>query len=331
METFFTILGAVSTIVGIVFLFFDIKGKHEISKRAAVLILLGILIIVICAFLILKPTELQNPIGNQTTEGSDEPSQSDLGETEQGPTPSINSSNQLNTPDLDDTSNNAISASGTVTSQLDKSDDNTGNSVQSAPITVYQVTLDYGSLELTIGNTTTLLATAIYSNGTSDHSVTWLSSNPSVATVDPNGKITALSAGTTKITAQASRNNTIESETCDVTVSDPPHLPTGYSIRLSTDHALMGEAFRLYVTPYEDDITEIHIYTISPSGELDDFPFGNDGKYEIDTEAGTWTIYASVTNDAGTYMAQRTEDYVTIEIISTSDALDNLFEYLWSR
>lgn len=317
-----------STIVGIVFLFFDIKGKHEISKRAAALILLDILIIVICAFLILNPAELQNPIGNQTTEGFDNPSQSEFGETEQGPTPTVNSSDQLNTPDLDDTSNNAISASGTVTSQPDKSDDNTGNGGQSveAPITVYQVILDYGSLELTVGNTKTLLATAIYSNGTSDHSVTWLSSNPSVATVDSNGKITALSAGTTEITAQASRNNTIESETCDVTVFDPPHLPTGYSIRLSTDHAFMGETFKLYVTPYEDDITEIHICTISPSGKLDDFPFGNDGKYEIDTETGTWTIYASVTNDAGTYMAQRTEDYVTIEIISFSDALGNLFQ-----
>lgn len=328
METFFEILGAASIIVGIIFLFFDIKGKHEISKRTAALILLGILSIVICAFLILKPAELQNPIDNRTTEDSDAPSQSNLGETEQEPTPIVNSSDQINTPDLDDTSNNVISASGTVTSQPDKSDDSTGNDGQNveAPITVYLVTLDYGSLELTVGNSTTLLATAIYSNGTSDHSVTWLSSNPSVATVDSNGKITALSAGTTKITAQASRNNTIESETCDITVSDPPHLPTGYSIRLSTDHALMGETFKLYVTPYEDDTVEIHIYTISPSGELDDFPFGNDGKYKIDTEAGTWTIYASVTNDAGTYMAQRTEDYVTIEIISFSDALGNLFQ-----
>lgn len=329
METFLSILGAVSTIAGIVFLFFDIKGKQEISKRAAILILLGILIIVVYAFLIFNPAEQQNPIGNQITEGSDESSHSSaLGETEQEPTPTVSSSNQSNTPDLDDTNNNAVSASGTVTSQSDKSDENAGNGVQGVepPITVYQVTLDYGSLELTVGNTTTLLATAIYSNGTSDHSVTWLSRNPSVATVDHNGKITALSAGTTKITAQASRNNTIESETCDVTVSDPLHLPTGYSIRLSTDHAFMSETFRLYVTPYEDNITEIHIYTISPSGEPDDFPFGNDGKYQIDTEAGIWTIYASVTNDAGTYMAQRPEDYVTIEIVSIYDALGNLFQ-----
>ena len=209
-----------------------------------------------------------------------------------------------------------IIAGRTAISRQDNKDDTTGNGVQGIelPITVYQVTLDYGSLELTVGNTTSLLATAIYSNGTSDSSITWFSSNPNVATVDSNGKITAISAGTTTIIAQASKNNTTESETCDVTVSEPPHPPTGYSIRLSTDHALSNEVFRLYVTPYEDDVTEIHIYTISPSGEPDDFPFGNDGKYQIDTETGIWTIYASVTNDAGTYIAQRTEDYVTIEI-----------------
>ena len=106
------------------------------------MILLGILIIVVCAFLIFGPSEIQNPIGNQTTEGSDAPSQSALVGTEQEPTPIVNTSNQLNTPDLDDTSNNAISASGTVTSQPNKSDDNTGNSGQGVEplITVYQVT-----------------------------------------------------------------------------------------------------------------------------------------------------------------------------------------------
>lgn len=48
--------------------------------------------------------------------------------------------------------------------------------------------------------------------------VTWKSSNPSVATVDSNGKVTALSAGTTTITAEAAG----VSDTCEITVAAAP-------------------------------------------------------------------------------------------------------------
>ena len=136
-----------------------------------------------------------------------------------------------------------------------------------------------------------------------------------------------MSEGVVTITAQASRNNTAKTASCIVTVLSPSVAPTGYYIRLSTDRALLRESFRLDIIPNEDDITDIQVHTISPSGVNDSFPYGNDGLYMIDTEAGVWTIYASVTNDIGTYTAQKEEDYVSIEVYNFEDILKSIPEY----
>ena len=61
----------------------------------------------------------------------------------------------------------------------------------------------------------------------SNRSVTWTSSNPSVATVDNEGNVTFLSAGTTSITVTTADGSFFKS--CDVTVkgSGPEPLPDG--------------------------------------------------------------------------------------------------------
>ena len=70
------------------------------------------------------------------------------------------------------------------------------------PIPVSSVTLNKTELELKIGDSETLVATVGPDNAT-DKSVTWSSSNASVATVDQNGKITAIAVGEASITAKA--------------------------------------------------------------------------------------------------------------------------------
>ena len=89
---------------------------------------------------------------------------------------------------------------------------------------------------------------------------------------------------------------------------------------------MIGETFIVYVTPdgEKDSTAQIQLYTIPPSGEEDNFPLSQTGKYCIDTEVGGWAIYASVTNDAGTYYVQKEDDYVTIKIVSIEDAIGNL-------
>lgn len=82
------------------------------------------------------------------------------------------------------------------------------------------VTLNIESLSLDEGDTYTLTAT-VESVDATNKDVTWTSSNSSVATVDGNGKVTAISSGTAIITATAGG----ETATCTVTVTAPQPQP----------------------------------------------------------------------------------------------------------
>lgn len=329
-----TIIGVVSAIWGIFTVFIQIKDERKItiSKRTAAFLLVGI--ICITAGLVLTCENDQTSPEKTPASGTADVYQAipdNHGETS---APSLNAS-EPNIPDKDDL-NSGNKGSGTKKDETGNGDDKQVDTFQSTapeslalpPVTVSQVTLDYTSAELVVGEAMPLLATVSYSDGKTGYDAVWRSSNPVVASVDSNGKVTALSAGTTQITAQASENNVAASAVCLVTVADLPTVPTGYSIRLSTDHAVLGESFKLYVEPYEDDVTQIQIYTISPSGLHDNFPLSADGKYLIDTEIGRWQIYASVTNPAGTYMAQKPEDYVEIEIRGVEDLLNGIIQGL---
>lgn len=86
-------------------------------------------------------------------------------------------------------------------------------------VLVTGVTLSKTTLSLEVGDNETLTATVAPNNAT-DKTVTWKSSDYSVAKVE-NGKVTALKAGTATITATAGR----KSATCKVTVTEKvvPH------------------------------------------------------------------------------------------------------------
>ena len=83
-------------------------------------------------------------------------------------------------------------------------------------VAVTGVTLNKSSLALEEGNTATLTATVKPSNAT-DKTVTWSSSDTSVATVNSSGKVTAKGAGTATITVKTSDGGKIS--LCTVTVS----------------------------------------------------------------------------------------------------------------
>lgn len=67
------------------------------------------------------------------------------------------------------------------------------------PVAVSGVTLDKPLLELTVGYSQTLVATVAPGNA-GDKSVTWLSDDPSIASVSDTGEVTAVAAGTTTVT-----------------------------------------------------------------------------------------------------------------------------------
>ena len=85
-----------------------------------------------------------------------------------------------------------------------------------ATIPVTGVTLDKSSLTLAEGGTAQLTA-AVKPDNASNKAVTWESGDTSVATVDTNGKVTAVGAGTATITATTQDGG--KTATCVVTVT----------------------------------------------------------------------------------------------------------------
>ena len=89
-----------------------------------------------------------------------------------------------------------------------------------SPILATSVSLNKTSMELVIDSQETLTATVNPDNA-SCQTVTWTSSNPSVAYVSQNGVVYAQSVGTAMITATANDNSN-KSAWCEVTVIDNP-------------------------------------------------------------------------------------------------------------
>lgn len=77
------------------------------------------------------------------------------------------------------------------------------------------VTLNKTELDLVKGDTYNLIATVTPSTAT-NKKVTWSSSNKNVATVDENGKVTAISEGTTIVSVKTEDQNKIETVTVNV-------------------------------------------------------------------------------------------------------------------
>ena len=92
--------------------------------------------------------------------------------------------------------------------------------VDVTPITIDTIKITIKDTTLFVGGTTQ--ATAKITPVDADNKeLTWKSSDTKVATIDANGKITALKAGTTEITA-TSKDEATESDPITLTVKDKP-------------------------------------------------------------------------------------------------------------
>ena len=134
-----------------------------------------------------------------------------------------NATNKTVTWSSSRTSVATVDANGTVTAVAEgsatisaKAGDKTAIctvTVKKNVVAVESITLDKSSLELTEGETATIIATVKPDNAT-NKTVTWSSSNASVASVDANGTVTAVAEGSATITAKAGD----KTATCTVTV-----------------------------------------------------------------------------------------------------------------
>ena len=124
----------------------------------------------------------------------------------------------------------------------------TDPSTGSETVFVTSATLDETSLSIGIGRTATLTCTIKPANAT-DKTVTWTSSDETIATVDENGKVTAIAKGKATITAEPKGQNPhfkIAAPTCEVYVD--PVAVTSVALNKTSLELTEGETFTLEAT-----------------------------------------------------------------------------------
>ena len=169
---------------------------------------------------------------------------------------------------------------------------------------VTSVSLNENTLELYTGQSETLITTVTPDDAT-NKAVTWASSNDTIATVDNNGKVTAVKEGTATITATAA-DGSGKSATCTVTVekpyTPPPYIPPTYAVtvpetsggtvEVSPSRASSGR--RVTITTQPAPGYELESLTVLDSrGSEIALTDQGDGKYTFTMPARKVTVQAS--------------------------------------
>ena len=128
---------------------------------------------------------------------------------------------------------------GTITVESGGKLEGTPTGEGSVVYKVTGVTLDQTDLTLFTGQSEQLTATVTPDNATNKN-VTWSSDNETVATVDANGNVTAVAAGTATITVTTADGS--HTATCKVTVKDPVYSMATDTAVLSFDSKTEGYA-----------------------------------------------------------------------------------------
>lgn len=151
------------------------------------------------------------------------------------------------------TANAAGSATITVTTEDGGKTATCNVTVTTEVIPVTGVSLDKTSIELAEGETESLVATVSPDNA-SDKSVTWSSNNDDVATVDQEGKVTAISAGMANITVTTTDGK--KTASCAVLVSSKYVDVTGVSISPESISLEIGDFYSLTATVSPSNATD---------------------------------------------------------------------------
>ncbi|MCM1233096.1 MAG: Ig-like domain-containing protein [Ruminococcus flavefaciens] len=122
------------------------------------------------------------------------------------------------------------------------------------PVQPKSITLSAVSREITTSGMFALYAT-VAPDDAADKSVTWTTSDASIATVDESGKVTGVGEGTATITATACNGLTA---TCNVTVvAEPPAVvePTGITLDKTSCNIEKKNSFTLIATVAPENVT----------------------------------------------------------------------------
>ena len=178
----------------------------------------------------------------------------------------------------------------------------------SPSIAVTGVTVAPSALELTVGGTSALTATVSPATAT-NKSVTWSSSNTSVATVSTAGVVTAVSEGSATITVKTADGD--KTATCAVTVTAAPPVTipvTGVTVAPPTLALKVGgatSALTVDVTPTNATIKNVtwsssntSIATVSTAGVVTAVSEGSATIYATSTDGSNKSGQCAVTVSA---------------------------------
>ena len=154
-------------------------------------------------------------------------------------------------------------------------------------VQVSSVTVSPTTLELPKGETANLIATVLPENAT-DKSITWSSSDASVATVNSSGKVTAVEAGTATITVKSVDGE--KTATCEITVIIPV---SSLSINPQTLELTEGESADLTATVLPENATD---KTVSWNTDNNNVVVVSKGGRITAVRPGTAKITASTNN-----------------------------------
>jgi len=146
------------------------------------------------------------------------------------------------------------SGSATITCKANDGSGKTATcsiTVKESTVYVTGISLNISSASLNVGDTKQLTATITPYNAT-DKSVSWSSSNYSVASVSSNGLVTAVSSGSATITCKAN-DGSGKTATCSITVKESTVYVTGISLNSSSASLTVGSTKQLTatITPYD--------------------------------------------------------------------------------
>ena len=144
----------------------------------------------------------------------------------------------------------------------------TAASTEPEVVPVTGVTLSQTAVTLDIDQSITLTTTVAPENAT-NKAVTWASDKTDVATVDANGKVTAVAAGTANITVTTADGG--KTATCTVTVNpaaDPDPVVTDVEISGAANTLTVGGSLKLTATVLPAGVSQQVTWSISSGSDI---------------------------------------------------------------
>ncbi len=139
--------------------------------------------------------------------------------------------------------------------------DNGNRTVTSGPVTVTDISVSPSTATLEVGDSLQFSA----SGGSAPYG--WSSSNPGVASIDTNGRLTALRAGSTVVTATDANGR--QGSTAAITVNEPP---VSIAVTPSSGSVTVGSTLRFSASggraPYSWSVSDATVASIDANGLL---------------------------------------------------------------